>query len=102
MLTAFPKWLICCHRIGKLFLLQVSGLMSFKKEEADPLVQQALEAVDDMNNALALCKDVRTSLAIICTQADEMAVCCQQLRWDLPCSSPAASDLPEIENSPVP
>lgn len=33
--------------------------MSFKKEEAQPLVQQALEAVDDMNNALALCNDVR-------------------------------------------
>lgn len=43
-------------------LLQVSGLMSFKKEEAQPLVQQALEAIDDMNNALALTKDVRRRL----------------------------------------
>lgn len=42
--------------------LQVSGLMSFKKEEAQPLVQQALEAIDDMNNALALTKDVRRRL----------------------------------------
>ena len=42
--------------------LQVSGLMSFKKEEAQPLVQQALEAIDDMNNALALTKDVRHRL----------------------------------------
>ena len=42
--------------------LQVSGLMSFKRDEAQPLVQQALEAIDDMNNALALTKDVRRLL----------------------------------------
>jgi hypothetical protein len=46
--------------VASVLLLQVSGLMSFKKEEAQPLVQQALEAIDDMNNALALTKDVRT------------------------------------------
>lgn len=38
---------------------QVNGLTSFKQEEAQPLVQKALEAIDDMNNALSLCKDVR-------------------------------------------
>ena len=41
---------------------QVSGLMSFKRDEAQPLVQQALEAIDDMNNALSLTKDVRCCL----------------------------------------
>ena len=40
---------------------QLLGVLSgFKQEEAKPLVKQSLEAIDDMNNALALYKDVRS------------------------------------------
>lgn len=61
---------------------QLLGVLSgFKREEAKPLVKQSLEAIDEMNNALALYKDVRfvtsfqaeVSLASLVLQAPQSA-----------------------------